>query len=283
MARINLHAMVDQATFPDAVWDWLDLLGDILVNTQKEALVHETYVADDPFKRLLLWDVNRMIGSLNSIYILLRMDLIDLAAAQVRILCEAVITLCYVARDPGSLAPQFWGYYIIEAFELGTNMIEMETGRAKPEHILQMKEWLNNLQPEYEKAKRRYTYVDSKGKSRPYINWCNRQVAKQAEDCGGEFPRLYKLVYKQLSSYVHCSAFSLRRQAAYSRVHYDVTLVHLDVSTIVRTTAIVWLEMAKFLSEACEWDLNDAGVAVAKRVAELEEGHGSDRPAPRVR
>jgi hypothetical protein len=93
VARINLKATIDQVDFAAPVWEWLDLLGEMLVLTQGEGLAHEGYIADDPFKKLMVFGVNRMIGTMNSIYILLRCEHIDHAASHVRLLCEALITL----------------------------------------------------------------------------------------------------------------------------------------------------------------------------------------------
>jgi hypothetical protein len=275
VARIDLHATIEQVDFPEQVWKWLDLLGEMLVATHTETLTHESYLANDSFKKLMVVGVNRMLRTLNSIYLLLRCEYIDLAAAQVRILCETLITLVFVARDKAVLAPKFWGYYTIEAFETAAAMMELERERAKPEHLHSMETWLDQQRPEYERLKPTYSYVVSKGKnmgkSQPYINWCNRNLAQQAQDCGGELNRLYRLVYKQMSSYVHCSAFSLRHQTAYSRGHYDGRIVHHDIATLVRTTAAVWVEMCKFLAGELEWNLIGPANAVAKEVEMLDQ------------
>jgi len=277
VARINLQATIDRIDFPAPVWEWLDLLGDILVATQGEGLAHEGYVADGPFSKLMVFGVNRMINALSSIYVLLRCEYIDLAAAEVRVLCEALITLSFVARDPTALAPKFWDYETIEAFETASAMVEIERGRSKPEHVRNMERWLDERRPEYEGLKPNYVYVvtsgKAEGKPRPYRNWCNRSLADQAQDCGAELNRLYRLVYKQMSSYVHCSAFSLRRQAAYSRAHYDAGVVHRDMATLVRTTAVVWVEMAKFLGETLGWGLTPTVAAVAANVEILDQKH----------
>lgn len=275
MARINLNSTIDQVEFSKPVWDWLDLLGDMLVITQREAIVHEGYVVDDPFKRLMVFGTNRIIKTLNSIYILLRCEYIDLAAAQIRILSEALITLVFVAKEPTDLARKFWSYYEIEAFETASTMVELERGRAKPEHVRHMEVWLDARRSQYEQVKPNYTYTvnrgKGKGKSRPYINWCNKSVAMQAECCGAELSRLYRLVYKQMSAYVHCSAFSLRRQVAYTRVHYNGDVVHRDIATLVRTTGVVWIEISKFLSLMLGWNMIEEAAQLAKEIELLDE------------
>jgi hypothetical protein len=238
---------------------------------------HEGYVVDDQFRRLMVSGVNRMIGSLTAIYTLLRCELIDIAAAQVRVFCEALITLEFVARDPQTLAPQFWDYYTIESFETVTAMVELERGRARPEHIRAMEEWLARQRPEYERLRDRYTFIPTRGKNAgkrlPFVNWCNVRVSEQARLCGAELHRLYRLVYKQMSTYVHCTAFSLRRQTAYSRNHYDAGVVHRDIATLVRTTGIVWVEMARFLEEHLEWRLLGPAATIAEAIEQLDARH----------
>lgn len=288
MPRIDLQATIDQVDFPDPVWKWLDLLGEMLVVTQTEALNHEGYLADDPFKKLLVVGVNRMIRTLNSIYVLLCIEYIDLAAAQVRILCETLITLNFVAIDRAVRAPKFWDYYIIEAFETASAMVELERHSANPQHVRSMEEWLNGHRAEYDRLKPNYMYIVSKGKDmgkyRPYVNWCNRNLAQQAQDCGGELSHLYQLVYKQMSSYIHCSAFSLRHQIAYSREHYDGGIVHRDIATLVRTTAAVWMEICKFFSRELKWNLMGQAAGVAAEVEILDQtqfgsSHNSGQPS----
>lgn len=281
VARLNLQATIDRIDFAKPVWQWLDLCGDMVVATQNEGLAHESFVADDSFKRLMVFGTNRIIASLNSIYILLRCEYIDLATAQVRVLCEALIVLSYVAKEPKVNADLFWDYKTIEAFETARTMVELERSRAKPEHVTAMERWLEDRRPEYELLKPRYTYVvpygKSKGKTRPYRNWCNRSVEEQAKECGDGLNRLYKLVYKQMSPYVHCSAFSLRRQAAYSGQHYDADVVQDDIAMLVRTTASVWIEVAKFLSDTLGWDLMAPAAALAQAIDRLEEENAARR------
>jgi hypothetical protein len=208
---------------------------------------------------------------------LLRCEYIDVAAAQVRVLCDALITLSFVAKDPLPRAALFWDYYTIEAFETASAMGELERGRAKPEHLAAMEIWLAERRAEYERLRPRYTYVArkgrDKGKTRPFKNWCNFPVRDQAKECGADLERLYRLVYKQMSSYIHCTAFSLRRQAAYSGKHYDVGVVHCDIAMLVRTTGLVWIEIAKFLSDKLGWNLMGQAAGFAEASERLDEQH----------
>lgn len=286
MARIDLRATIERVDFPEAIWDWLDLLGDMVAAIQAEGLKREggtTVVADDPFRRLLIAGFNRMDRILGAIYILLRCEYIDLAASQVRILCETLITLTFVSRDRAALAPRFWSYYTIEAFETAAAMVELEQHRARPEHVRSMQAWLETQRADYERLKPTYMQMvlrgRNKGKTKPYINWCNRTLAQQAHDCGSELERLYRLVYRQMSSYVHCSAFSLRHQLAYSRAHYDGKVVHIDVIAIVRTTGAVWVEICKFLAEQLGWDLIGPAQAMSKAIEDLEQAQFNARLA----
>ena len=154
-------------------------------------------------------------------------------------------------------------------------MVDLERLRVRPQHLQSMEALLDQLRPEYERLKPNYSYVVTEGKDtgkrRPYINWCNRNLAQQAQDCGVELNRLYRLVYKQMSSYVHCSAFSVRHQTAYSRLHYDGEIVHRDIAALVRTTAAVWVEMCKFLAGKLEWNLISSATEVAEEVEVLDQ------------
>src|SRR3989344_147604 len=100
MPRIDLAAAIKRIEFSEEVWAWLDLLGDVVVDTQNEALDHETDILDTPYKRLLLRSVNRDLATLKTVYALLRFEFIHQAAAHVRLLCEALITISHISRNP---------------------------------------------------------------------------------------------------------------------------------------------------------------------------------------
>jgi hypothetical protein len=85
--------------------------------------------------------------------------------------------------------------------------------------------------------------------------------------------RLYKLVYKQMSAYVHGSAWSLRRQLSYSALHYSPQVVHVDIATIVRTALGVWVEWAKFVDEELQWNLLERSNDFINQVNELDKKH----------
>jgi hypothetical protein len=52
MARIDLAETIDQVTFEPELWEWLDLLGDVVTVTQRQAIVHDGFLADTPHKQL---------------------------------------------------------------------------------------------------------------------------------------------------------------------------------------------------------------------------------------
>ncbi len=110
-------------------WEWLDLVGEIISITQKEALEQErSFVAVSPFHNLLRWFINRDIGSLNSIYMLLRMEQAYQAAAHIRLLCENVIVLRYILLDPDKRTMAFLDYFAVDAYKIG------ETRRSRVAH-----------------------------------------------------------------------------------------------------------------------------------------------------
>lgn len=122
----------------------------------------------------------------------------------------------YWKRCDQSCSAIFWlrGYRSVRT---GKNALEWEEGRASIAHAEKVRGLLTRLKPEYETLKPRYSFTDKSGRTRPFTNWCNTPIARQAAECGAHIKRLYSLVYSQLSSYVHGSAWSLRRQISYSK------------------------------------------------------------------
>jgi hypothetical protein len=246
MPRIDLSATAHRIGFPDDVWAWLELLGEVVAATQSEALAHEDYIADTPHKLLLVSSVNRDLSTLNAVYILLRFELIHQAAAHVRLFCEALITTSYISRDPEGRVPLFLDYATIDEFRILSALLQWERETAKPGPVSALEARRTELQPEYDRLLPKYN------RRRP-SNWCNATLKTQAEESG--LSKLYEIVYGQMSAYVHGSAWSLRRQTAYSQMHYDAKVVLVDVATIVRTTIAVWLEWAKFADSQLGWRL----------------------------
>ncbi len=270
MARIDLAATIERIDFPDEVWAWLDLLGDLAAAAQEEAISHDTVIADTPYKQLFARSVNRDISTLTAIYILLRCECIHQAAAHVRLFCEALITGSYIARDPAVRVPLFLGYATIDEYEAISALLAWEGETAKPGPVAALVKRQSELQTEYDELSPKY----SRGRPR---NWCNASVRIQAKDCGHE--KLYEVVYGQLSAYVHGSAWSLRRQTAYSRKHYDKNVVLVDIATIVRTTVAIWIEWAKFIDRELGWSLMTKAGPIAVRCEALDAAQfeGKDR------
>lgn len=131
----------------------------------------------------------------------------------------------------------------------------------------------DSISEKYEKVKNTYTFTSKKGRRRSFSNWCNKSIATQARECGSAFQRLYELVYKQTSAYIHGSAWSLRRQVSYSRAHYRPDVVLNDVATIIRTALVVWVEWAKFCVNTLNWRLENKIVEVPNRLNELDARH----------
>ncbi len=178
-----------------------------------------------------------------------------------RLFCEALITISYISRDPTVRVSLFSNYAAIDEFRVVSAFLEWERGTAKPEPVAALEARQKELQPEYDRLLPKYS-------SRRPPNWCNATVKSQADECG--LQKLYEIVYGQMSAYVHGSAWSLRRQAAYSRKHYDHSVVRVDVATIVRTTIAVWLEWAKFTDSALGWSLLAKVRPIASRCDALD-------------
>jgi hypothetical protein len=274
MPRIDISETIRRIDFPPEVWEWLDLFGDILAATEREAMHQEkTFLADTPFKKILLCAINKDLSTLNTIYILLRCELIHQASSHVRLLCESLITLQYISLDSESRYNLFWGYADIEAYEISSYILDWDSSTADPVHVEKLNKFKDSISEKYENAKSRYTFVDKKGRRKPFSNWCNKSIANQARECGPAFLRLYELVYKQMSAYVHGSAWSLRRQVSYSRDHYRPDVVLNDVATIIRTALVVWVEWAKFCVNTLNWRLEKTIILVPKRLNELDAKH----------
>jgi hypothetical protein len=271
MTQIDLAATIRGVTFPPEVWAWLDLLGDVLVETQREAMVHDDFPADTPYKQLLVCAINRDISSLAGIYVLLRFEHVHQAASQIRLFSESLITLRYIAQDVDTRVPQFLEYSHVERYEIAQSALAWEAMRARPAHVEQVRTLLSQLQPEFDRTKPRYMFTDRRGRQRPVKSWCKATIAEQARQCG--LDRLYDIVYSQLSAYVHGSAWSLRRQIAYSQKHYNPRVVLVDIATVVRTVLVVWEEWAKFCDEQVGWALTPILASVSSKLDELDAKH----------
>lgn len=90
------------------------------------------------------------------------------------------------------------------------------------------------------------------------------KVSKQTD-------RLYGLIYRQLSSYVHGSAWSFRHVPAYTPRYYDANVVLADVAQVALGTLAVWQVFAAFVESNLGWDLQGDNLGVAKKVHELSK------------
>jgi hypothetical protein len=274
MPRIDVSETIRRIDLPEKVWEWLDLLGDILVATQLESIYQDKdFLADTQFKKFLLLTINKDLSSLNTIYFLLRCELIHQASSHVRLFCESLITMKYVSLHPGERSDLFWGYSDIEAYRVTSSLLEWERNKAKATHVERVENIFEAIKQKYEIAREKYSFMDKNNRRRPFTNWCNKNVANQAAECGPEYQRLYDLVYKQMSSYIHGSAWSLRRQLSYSRAHYASDVVLNDIATIIRTALVIWVEWAKFCIHTLGWRLHEILLDLPNRIDELDERH----------
>lgn len=272
MARIDLEKTIEQIKFSPEIWEWLDLVGEMVSITQKEALEQErSFVAVSPFHNLLRWFINRDIGSLNSIYLLLRMEQVYQAAAHIRLLCENVITLRYILLDPDKRTRAFLDYSAVDAHKIGETYLQWESQTAKPQHVKRMKRQQEEFKRRFEKVRDRYTYVTRNKKTKKFGNWCNLTLKKQADECGIEMQKLYAIGYRQLSAYVHGSAWALRRQEAYISKSYDQTVVMIDFANLTRMLLAVWIEWLKIMSQELGWQALGHAHSIVDRCNELDE------------
>jgi len=282
MAIINLGATADRIQFSDEIWAWIELLEDVL-RVQQEAHVladATTFLADTDYKKVLVAGVHNARQALHAIDLLLRFELVNQAAAQVRLLCEGLITLEYIAADPQGRATRFWEYAYIEAYERAEALMEWEAKSAAPEHTRALVAAIETLKPDYERLKPTFEFKDGRGRTRAFNGWANKSIAQQASECGERVERLYSLVYKTMSAYVHGSGWSLRKQGAYSMKHYDAETALVDFAEIIRTTLAVWVELANFCYRELGWDLIQHGPSFAARVRALDAAYQTKRRKP---
>lgn len=273
MARIDLEKTIAQVEFPPEIWEWIDLVGEMVSVTQKEALEQErSFVAASAYHNLLRWFINREIGSLNAIYLLLRMELAYQAAAHIRLLCENVITLRYILLDPEERTRAFLDYSAIDAYKIGETYLQWESQTANPQHVKRMQSQQEGFKKRFDKVHDRYTYVTrKKEKTKEFKNWCNLPLKELADECGIEMQKLYAIGYRQLSAYVHGSAWALRRQEAYISKSYDQTVVMIDYANLTRMLLAVWVEWLNIMSQELGWHALGNSHGIIKHCNELDE------------
>jgi len=275
MPRINLGATADSIQFSDEIWAWIELLEDVLRVQQDVHLLADArgFNADTDYTKVLVAGMHNARQALHAIDLLLRFELVNQAAAQVRLFCEGLITLEYIAADPQGRATRFWEYAYIEAYERAQALMEWEAESAAPEHTRALADAIKSLKPDYERLKPTFVFKDGKGRARAFNGWANKSIAQQAADCGERIERLYALVYKTMSAYVHGSGWSLRKQGSYSMKHYDARVALVDFSEIIRTTIAVWVELAHFCYRHLGWDLIQYGPSFVERISVLDAAY----------
>ena len=73
MNRIDIMKTIEQIDFGPETWEWLDLRGTIVGESQREAMIQEKgFRADTPYKKYLLCTINKDLQTINAIYFLLR-------------------------------------------------------------------------------------------------------------------------------------------------------------------------------------------------------------------
>lgn len=279
MPRIDLAATIERISHPEETWRWLDLIEDLIEFTQAACLKADKggFKADTPHRKFLVAQIQNVTNQFRAIYMLLRMELVHQAAAQVRLLCENTITLFYVSEDPDKRASQFWDYAYIEAYERGSAFLDWEAATADPAVVTNMETKLARLRPEYEQRKSQFQFTDRRGKTRSFANWANLSIAAQAEQLGVELAKLYQLAYKTMSSYVHGSGWSLRKQGAYSIVAHDPEIVLVDMTNVIRTAIAIWIHFARFCDQHLGWHLSDSVAEFVERVNRLDADYVAKR------
>ncbi len=281
MPHLNLAATIAQIDFSPDIWEWIDLLEGVLLVQQEASLAADNkgFRADTDYKKVLVAGLHNARNAVDAIYLLLRFELVHQAAAQVRLFCEGLITLHYISIDAEARARQYWEYAYVEAFEKAEILLHWESATARSEDVEHLKQLRDSLKPDYERLKPRYLFTDKKGKQRPFINWANKSIADQAGKRGSPIERLYSLVYKTMSAYVHGSGWSIRKTGAYTSQHYDAQIVLVDFAEIVRMTVAIWIELAGFCRSQLGWRMADHAPRFAQEVRRLDAKYSANHAA----
>ena len=167
MPRIDISETIKMIGFPEKIWEWLDLLGDVIIATQNEANYEDKkFIADNSYKKYLLYNINKDLSTLNTIYFILRSEMIHQACSHVRLLCESLITLKYISLDPYTRSDLFWGYSDIDAYKITKAALDLEKDKAKKIHIKKIGNVLEKLKEKYEISIGIYSYTGKNGKTK---------------------------------------------------------------------------------------------------------------------
>ena len=276
MARLDLAATVDAIDFPPEIWAWLDVLGEAVKVTDSEARLRDAhFVAESPFTHVLQRSVHFQLAGLKAVYALLRCELVAQAAAQARLLCENVIMLHYITKDADVRSSAFLEYAIVEAYESLESMIKWDGETAIPEAIARIKRIRDEMKGEYEQTLPKYQFIDRNEKTRRFKNWANRSLADMSL-VTPKCERLYDLIYRQLSSYVHSSSWSLRHLTAYSPANYDVEIALADIAQVTIGTLAIWQVFAEYVERELGWNMSAGIDRVLEEASRLQKVRGID-------
>lgn len=275
MGRVDIGATLSAIDFPQRTWDQLDLLGEVIRVTDAEALrLDAVFHADTPYKGFLVAMVREQLSSLKAVYLLLRAELVHQAASHVRLFCEGVISLRYISLDPDVRTSRFLDYAAIEAYDAAMALMEWEARTAPSAHVARLKTTIELMHERYDSLRPLYQSPRKGGGQRNYRNWSDVSIASQAKEGGEKFERLYRLVYAQMSAYVHGSAWSLRHSHAYSQKAHHAETVYSDVAAVVTASIAVWIEFASLAKELLDGRLAESATAIVNRARSLAGGSG---------
>jgi hypothetical protein len=247
-SRIDLARTIDSAPLSDETWDWLDLVGHAVSCTQDQAAAHDTkpewFRGYEDYKWVLVGTLAKDINTLFAIYLALRCEWTHQAAALLRMLCESLITLRFIAQEKVLRSKLFIGYAVIDEYEGAANLLQWDAKGAPTVAVERMKALVARKQAKYDAARPNY---------RKGGGWSGKTVKQMAKETGSE--RLYHILYGQTSAYIHGSAWSLRSVGAFTFRGYDSDRALVDISMIIRLTLAVWFEWAAFCDKELGWTL----------------------------
>jgi hypothetical protein len=159
--RVDIARTIDSVPLSDEAWEWLNLIGYVISVTQDHARAQDAnagwFATYENYKWILVSVIAKDINTLSAIFIAIRCEWTPQAAALLRMLCESLITLRYIAQDKVARSKQFIGYAAIDEFRIVESLLRWEAQGAKPEHVAKLEAPKAASATRYEAARAAYS------------------------------------------------------------------------------------------------------------------------------
>ena len=272
MEREDFIKKIENLNFSREIWNWIDVFGEIYTITLKAGGYPKSdFVPTNSYENVLYLIISRDVSHLAVIYTLFRIEHTDQAAAITRLFLEDLITLKYISLDKITRSEQFLNYSIVEEYEIILKYEEWEKDIVIPEDLVKLKDYRKSIEKEYLSKRPMFEYKTKKGKLEKYSNWCNKNLYEMSKECGPEYERLYNIIYKQASSYVHGTGWSLRHRSDLSAKNYSSKTVLFIYTNITRMITAVWIDWSILVKSELGWNFTQEDIDyIAAKVENLD-------------